>query len=52
MTAIDGSESIAIHSVGVLGMSWDHRAVDGAYVSAYLRRVGEILATRDWASEL
>jgi pyruvate dehydrogenase E2 component (dihydrolipoamide acetyltransferase) len=48
----DGSESIAIHSVGVLGMSWDHRAVDGAYVSAYLRRVGEILSIRDWSAEL
>jgi 2-oxoglutarate dehydrogenase E2 component (dihydrolipoamide succinyltransferase) len=48
----DGSESIGVHSVGVLGMSWDHRAVDGAYVSAYLRRVGELLSTRDWSSEL
>jgi 2-oxoglutarate dehydrogenase E2 component (dihydrolipoamide succinyltransferase) len=48
----DGSESIAIHSVGLLGMSWDHRAVDGAYVSSYLRRVGELLSTRDWSSEL
>ena len=37
---------------GVLGMSWDHRAVDGAYVSSFLRRVGEVLATRDWAAEL
>jgi 2-oxoglutarate dehydrogenase E2 component (dihydrolipoamide succinyltransferase) len=52
VTTSDGSESIAIHSVGVLGMSWDHRAVDGAYVSSYLRRVGEILATRDWSAEL
>jgi pyruvate dehydrogenase E2 component (dihydrolipoamide acetyltransferase) len=52
VTAEDGSESIAIHSVGVLGMSWDHRAVDGAYVSEYLRQVGEILTTRDWAAEL
>jgi 2-oxoglutarate dehydrogenase E2 component (dihydrolipoamide succinyltransferase) len=48
----DGSESIAIHSVGVLGMSWDHRAVDGAYVSSYLHRVGEVLGTRDWAAVL
>jgi 2-oxoglutarate dehydrogenase E2 component (dihydrolipoamide succinyltransferase) len=48
----DGSESIGVHSVGVLGMSWDHRAVDGAYVSAYLRRVGELLSTRDWSAEL
>ena len=32
VTHPDGSESIAIHSTGVLGVSWDHRAVDGAYV--------------------
>jgi 2-oxoglutarate dehydrogenase E2 component (dihydrolipoamide succinyltransferase) len=48
----DGTESIAIHSTGVLGMSWDHRAVDGAYVSSYLRRVAELLGGRDWAAEL
>ena len=48
----DGSESIAVHSVGILGMSWDHRAVDGAYVSSFLRRVAEVIDTRDWASEL
>jgi 2-oxoglutarate dehydrogenase E2 component (dihydrolipoamide succinyltransferase) len=48
----DGSESIAVHSVGVIGVSWDHRAVDGAYVSSFLRRVAHVLATRDWASEL
>ncbi len=48
----DGTESIAIHSTGVLGMSWDHRAVDGAYVSSYLRQVAELLGRRDWASEL
>ena len=33
VTQPDGSESIAIHSTGILGVSWDHRAVDGAYVS-------------------
>jgi 2-oxoglutarate dehydrogenase E2 component (dihydrolipoamide succinyltransferase) len=48
----DGTESIAIHSTGMLGMSWDHRAVDGAYVSSFLARVAELLDTRDWASEL
>jgi len=52
VTTTDESESIAIHSIGVLGVSWDHRAVDGAYVSSYLRKVGEILASRDWAAEL
>jgi pyruvate dehydrogenase E2 component (dihydrolipoamide acetyltransferase) len=48
----DGSESIAVHSVGVIGLSWDHRAVDGAYVSSFLRKVAQVLSTRDWASEL
>ena len=48
----DGSESIAIHSVGLLAMSWDHRAIDGAYAAAFLREVKEILETRDWEAEL
>ncbi len=39
VTQPDGSESIAIHSTGILGVSWDHRAVDGAYVSLFLARV-------------
>ena len=50
--AADGSEAIAIHSVGLLGMSWDHRAFDGAYAAAFLRRVKEIIETRDWEAEL
>ncbi len=52
VTQPDGSESIAIHSTGILGVSWDHRAVDGAYVSLFLARVAELLGTRDWAAEL
>jgi 2-oxoglutarate dehydrogenase E2 component (dihydrolipoamide succinyltransferase) len=48
----DGGESIAIHSVGLLAMSWDHRAFDGAYAAAFLRAVKEILETRDWEAEL
>jgi len=48
----DGSESIAIHSTGILGVSWDHRAVDGAYVSSFLARISEVLAGRDWSAEL
>ena len=45
VTRSDGTESIAIHSVGVLGMCWDHRAVDGAYVSSFLRRMAELMAS-------
>jgi pyruvate dehydrogenase E2 component (dihydrolipoamide acetyltransferase) len=48
----DGSESIAIHSVGLAAMSFDHRAVDGAYVARFLSRMSEILNDRDWAGEL
>ncbi len=52
VTHPDGSESIAIHSTGILGVSWDHRAVDGAYVSLFLARVSDLLGGRDWAAEL
>jgi pyruvate dehydrogenase E2 component (dihydrolipoamide acetyltransferase) len=48
----DGSESIAIHSMGLLAMTFDHRAVDGAYVARFLAKMSEILVERDWASEL
>ncbi len=48
----DGSESIAIHSVGLAAMTFDHRAVDGAYVARFLSRLSEILNERDWAGEL
>ena len=31
-----GGEQIAIHSVCILGLSWDHRALDGAYAARFL----------------
>lgn len=52
VTADDGSESIAIRSVGNLTLGWDHRAFDGAYAAQFLARLKEILETRDWAAEL
>jgi pyruvate dehydrogenase E2 component (dihydrolipoamide acetyltransferase) len=48
----DGGEAIAIHSIGMLCLAWDHRAVDGAYAAAFVARVVEVLATHDWAAEL
>jgi 2-oxoglutarate dehydrogenase E2 component (dihydrolipoamide succinyltransferase) len=48
----DGGEAIAIHPVGKLAMSWDHRAFDGAYAAGFLSRAKEILETRDWSAEL
>jgi 2-oxoglutarate dehydrogenase E2 component (dihydrolipoamide succinyltransferase) len=48
----DGSDGIAIHPVGVVAMTFDHRAFDGAYASAFVARVRDILETRDWSQEL
>jgi len=47
-----GAEAIAIHSVGNLAMSWDHRAFDGAYAANFLVKIKEDLETRDWEAEL
>ena len=46
-----GTESVAIHSVGVLALGWDHRAFDGAYVAAFLAKLREVIQTHDWESE-
>lgn len=48
----DGSDGIAIHPVGNLVMSWDHRAFDGAYAAAFLRAIKNVIETRDWSAEL
>jgi 2-oxoglutarate dehydrogenase E2 component (dihydrolipoamide succinyltransferase) len=52
VTGDDGTEAIAIHSMGLLCLSWDHRAVDGAYAAAFVAQVAQMLVTRDWAAEL
>ena len=36
VTDEDGSDSIAIRSMTILGMSWDHRALDGALAAQFL----------------
>jgi len=48
----DGSDGIAVRPVGNLVMSWDHRAVDGAYAAAFMAKVRDMLQTRDWATEI
>ncbi len=47
----DGEELIAIHSIGLVALTFDHRVIDGAYAARFLARLAEILETRDWASE-
>jgi pyruvate dehydrogenase E2 component (dihydrolipoamide acetyltransferase) len=44
-------ERIEVRPVGVLAHSFDHRAVDGAYSAAYLRRLKQIIESREWADE-
>ena len=48
----DDGDDIVIRPIGILGQSFDHRAMGGAYSGAYLRRLTEILQTRDWSAEL
>jgi pyruvate dehydrogenase E2 component (dihydrolipoyllysine-residue acetyltransferase) len=47
-----GEWTVAVHPLGNLSLSFDHRAVDGAYAAAFLARVRELLETRDWTQEL
>lgn len=47
-----GQESIAIHSVGLVALTFDHRAVDGGYAARFLARLAEILQERAWADDL
>ena len=44
VTAADGSDELAIRQVTYLGMSFDHRLVDGELGSRYLADVAAILA--------
>ena len=48
----DEDWAVAVHPVGNLAISFDHRAYDGAYAAAFLAKVREILETRDWQQEL
>ncbi|HSN02387.1 MAG TPA: dihydrolipoamide acetyltransferase family protein [Acidimicrobiales bacterium] len=52
VTDANGGESIAIHSVGLVALTFDHRVIDGAYAARFLARLAEILSSRDWSAEL
>ena len=43
VTAADGTESIAIRTMGMLTMSYDHRVVDGAEADKFLADVKQLL---------
>lgn len=48
VTNAQGEESVAIHSTGLLALTFDHRAVDGAYAARFLQRIATILAEEEW----
>ena len=47
-----GGYGVAVHPVGNIAIAFDHRAFDGAYASAFLARLRDLLETRDWSQEL
>jgi len=46
------NDAIAIHHVGYLGLTWDHRAFDGSTAVKFLARVKKNLQTWEWEQEL
>jgi pyruvate dehydrogenase E2 component (dihydrolipoamide acetyltransferase) len=48
----DGGHGLAFHPVGNLALSFDHRAFDGAYASAFAAKVRDTLEQRDWDEEV
>ena len=52
VTGPDGEDSLAIRHVGILALTWDHRAFDGAYAAAFLQAMKDEIQERDWGAEL
>lgn len=44
--------AIAIHHMCILGLSYDHRAMDGVTVARFLMYIRDALQDRDWEAEL
>ena len=44
----DGEESIAIHPVMYMALTYDHRVVDGVHANGFLYRIGELLEEGDF----
>jgi pyruvate dehydrogenase E2 component (dihydrolipoamide acetyltransferase) len=52
VAAGEGTDGIAARAVGTIGLSFDARVVELASAAAFVARVRELLATRDWSAEL
>jgi 2-oxoglutarate dehydrogenase E2 component (dihydrolipoamide succinyltransferase) len=49
---VDDHGGLRVLPMGNLCLTFDHRAVDGAYAGSFLARVREIVEQRDWTSEI
>jgi 2-oxoglutarate dehydrogenase E2 component (dihydrolipoamide succinyltransferase) len=47
-----GEHAVAVHPVGNLALTFDHRAVDGAYAGRFLAALKASLEDREWETEL
>jgi pyruvate/2-oxoglutarate dehydrogenase complex dihydrolipoamide acyltransferase (E2) component len=45
-------DSLAIRHIGVLDLSWDHRAIDGAEAARFLALLKERIETKDFSGDL
>jgi len=52
VTLPDGTLGIGIRPKGALALSWDHRAIDGAYAASFLTHVKSLLETTAWSVSL
>lgn len=52
VTDDEGEEVVAVRSIGVLSLAWDHRCFDGAYASAFLDRLRNLVERTEWTAEL
>lgn len=50
----EGSDEyrVEVRPIGVLALTWDHRAFDGAYAAAFLRHLKNELEEREWSADL
>jgi 2-oxoglutarate dehydrogenase E2 component (dihydrolipoamide succinyltransferase) len=49
---VDDRGGMRVLPIGNLCLTFDHRAVDGAYAGSFLARVRAIVEARDWGTEL
>jgi 2-oxoglutarate dehydrogenase E2 component (dihydrolipoamide succinyltransferase) len=49
---VTDDDAIAIRSIGILDMSWDHRIIDGAEAARFLAALKEKIETTDFSAEL